>query len=379
MLTIGINGRFLVSRVTGVERYALNVYERLIPLATAKGHNFRIFAPLEYTPPADFKHERVQFVRSKIFSGAVGRHAWEQTILPALSTLEGVDVLLNMTNTAPCLFNRNIVVLHDVAWLEKPEWFSTAFNIGYNLVMPRAIKNAMKVITVSEYSASEIKRRLDVKPERLVVIPEGVGEEFRRVALDLVPSSLQQFDLSRPYFLHVGTVQPRKNLERLLEAYVKLFDQQDNVPPLFLAGGKSQHFASDALADKLACPGIKLLGYVPDDALPYLYSRALAYVSASLYEGFGLTLLEAMACGTPVIASDIGAHQEVAGDAALYFDPTDIDSMVASLKRVCDDDELLKKLSDAGSERVKRYNWNTHVVELLSTIESSCAAHAPRF
>lgn len=278
-----------------------------------------------------------------------------------------------MTNTAPCLFKSCVVVLHDVAWLERPEWFSPAFNFGYNLVMPLAMRNARKVVTVSDYSAGEIERKLSVDPRKLQVIPEGVGEEFKHVAPDMVPESLREFDLSQPYFLHVGTVQPRKNLERLLEAYVLLYSQQSNVPPLMLAGGKNQHFSTASLQDKLKCPGIRLLGYVPDEALPYLYSNALAYVSASLYEGFGLTLLEAMACGSPVVASDIGAHREVAGEAALLFDPASTDELLLVLKRLCTEADLREKLKAAGFERVKRFSWDKHVSELLQTIEH-CAA-----
>jgi glycosyltransferase involved in cell wall biosynthesis len=373
MLTIGINGRFLASRVTGVERYASNVYQRLIPLGLSKGYQFKIFAPLEYERTTEPVDARVSLVRSKIFHGAVARHAWEQTLLPALSTLEGVDILLNMTNTAPCFFRNSVVVLHDVAWLERPEWFSSAFNLGYNLVMPLAMRNARKVITVSDYSAGEIERKLSVESSKLQVIPEGVGEEFKRVAPDMVPESLRQFDLTRPYFLHVGTVQPRKNLERLLEAYVLLYSQQPDLPPLLLAGGKNQHFSTASLQDKLKCPGIRLLGYVPDATLPYLYSNALAYVTASLYEGFGLTLLEAMACGSPVIASDIGAHKEVAGGAALFFNPGSTDELLLVMKRVCAESGLREELIAEGFQRVKRYSWDKHVSELLQTIEK-CGA-----
>lgn len=373
MLTIGINGRFLAARVTGVERYASNVYQRLIPLGLAKGHSFKIFAPLEYERTVEPVDARVSLVRSKIFDGAVARHAWEQSLLPALSALEGVNVLLNMTNTAPCFFKNTVVVLHDVAWLERPEWFSRSFNFGYNLVMPRVMKNASKIVTVSDYSAGEIQRKLSVQPQKLQVIPEGVGEEFTKVAPDMVPESLREFDLSKPYFLHVGTVQPRKNLERLLDAYVSLFSQQPGLPPLLLAGGKNQHFSTPSLQETLRCPGIKLLGYVPDEALPYLYSNALAYVSASLYEGFGLTLLEAMACGCPVIASNIGAHLEVAGHAALFFDPGSTDELLLVLKRVCAEAELREKLIAGGFERVKMFSWDKHVSELLQTIEN-CGA-----
>ena len=373
-LTLGINGRFLVSRVTGVERYAQNVFKRLIPLALERGHVIKVLAPQQYIAPGELVAQKnLHFIQSPLLPGALGRHAWEQLVLPAMAVKAQVDVLVNLTNTAPVIFSRNILTLHDVSWIEHPEWFSSTFSLGYNMVVPMAARRALRVITVSSFSALAIAERLGVRTENIRVIPEGVDSEFEKISQAKTRVVLENLQIAKPFFLHVGTMQPRKNLERLVDAHLSLCKERNDAPLMVLVGGSGSHFASSSLAEKLQSRSVKVLGYVPEEHLPALYSGSLAYVSASLYEGFGLTLLEAMACGAPVLASDIAAHREVAGDDALFFDPLSEQSIRSSLERVIDNDQLRSELSEKGYLRTKQFNWDSHVDVLLQEIESCCA------
>jgi glycosyltransferase involved in cell wall biosynthesis len=247
----------------------------------------------------------------------------EQGYLPLLRAA----LIYSPANLAPLAAgHRNVVVIHDAAALRHPEWYSRGYAAWHRLVLPRIARNARLVITVSEFSRGEIEETLGVSA---TVIPNGVDERFR-------PSG-EKGD----YALVVGTRIARKNLAALETAAAAL--RERGVELVAAGSGRSYMRSEDS--------EIRALGYVPDDDLPNLYARARVLLMPSLYEGFGLPVLEAMASGTPVVAANRGALPETCGDAALVVEPEEFAE--AALEAL--DDE---KLITAGLERAALFPWD---------------------
>ena len=271
-------------------------------------------------------------------------HAWEQAVLPAGARAARARIVLSPANLAPlALGARNVVVIHDAAALRHPEWYGRAYVAWQRALLPRLARSAGRVITVSEFSKREIGAVLGADPGRVAVVPNGVDARFRPDAdADAARTAL---NLERPYVLAVGTRIARKNLAALSAAARALADRGVE---LVSAGSGRTYMRAEADAD------VRALGYVPEDHLPGLYAGASALVMPSLYEGFGLPCLEAMASGTPVVAADRAALPEVCGDAALLFDPDDADALTAALHRALD---APAELVERGRERARAYTW----------------------
>jgi glycosyltransferase involved in cell wall biosynthesis len=278
-------------------------------------------------------------------------HAWEQAVLPAKA--RKAELLLNPANLAPIAFPRNIVVIHDAAALRDPTWYSPAYAALQRRLLPLIAKRARLVITVSEFSRRELQVLLGVDAK---VVPGGVDERFRPDA-DPEPARAA-LDLRRPYVLTVASRTARKNLSSLTATARRLEAQGIE---LVAAGGGRPQFRSDD-----GPVGVRALGHVPDDHLPGLYAGAAAFVLPSLYEGFGLTCLEAMACAVPVVAARAGALPEICGDAARYADPRDEAGLADAVEAALGDDSARA----AGPARAKQFTWDRTVRELDALIRS---------
>jgi glycosyltransferase involved in cell wall biosynthesis len=267
---------------------------------------------------------------------------WEQAVLPARA--RGARALLSPANLAPlALGRRNVVVIHDAAALRHPEWYGRAYVAWQRALLPRLARSAGRVITVSEFSKGEVVEVLGAPPERVVVVPNGVGERFGPDAgADATRAAL---GLAKPYVLAVGTRIARKNLAALSTAAGALAQRGVEL----VTAGSARAYMRDE-----GDTAVRALGYVPEQHLPGLYAGASALVMPSLYEGFGLPCLEAMASGTPVVAADRAALPEVCGGAALLFDPDDPDAVTDALRRALDDPEPLVA---RGRERARGFSW----------------------
>ncbi len=255
-------------------------------------------------------------------------HAWEQVVLPASRAGRGARAILCPANLAPLAGRRNVVVVHDVAALREPSWYSSLYVRWQRIVLPRIARRAALVLTPSAFSRDEVIELLDVPADRVAVVPGGVDDRFTPAA-DAGPARAAHGLVDRPYVLTVASRTARKNLGVLDLAARRLAARGVD---LVAAGGDRPQFRSENDA-----AGVRALGHVDDALLPGLYAGAAAFVLPSLYEGFGLTALEALAAGVPTVVADRGALPELCGDAAQLVDPTDAEAVADALERALDD------------------------------------------
>jgi glycosyltransferase involved in cell wall biosynthesis len=299
----------------GVERWARETAARLPLLDPAR---YRVVRP-----PRALAHR--------------AGHAWEQGALPALALRRHASLLFNPANLAPLAFPRNVVVVHDAAALREPAWYSRLYVAWQRALLPALARRALHLVTVSQFSRGEIVGLLGADPTRITVIPGGVDERFHP---GVVPARR-----GRPYVLTVASRTARKNLAALDVTAQRLARQ--GIDLVAVGGGRPQFRAEGALE------GVVELGPVDDRELPGLYAGALAFVLPSRYEGFGLTVLEAMACGTPVVTSNVTALPELVGDAGLLADPGDRTAIADAVERAIGD----QRLREAGPRRAAGFTW----------------------
>ncbi len=278
-------------------------------------------------------------------------HLWEQAALPLAA--RGFGLLLSPANTAPLAAANNAVCVFDAAAVRHPEWYGGAYARWQAELLPRLARRARLLVTASSFGRGELVEVLGAAPEHVAVVPLGVDERFRPEA-DPAPAR-RAHGLDGPYVLAVGTRVARKNLDVLRESERRL---RALGAELVVAGsGRGYMRAEDA-------PPGRPLGYVAEEHLPGLYAGARAVVVPSLYEGFGLPCLEAMASGTPVVASSATALPETCGDAALLADPRDPRAFADALDALLENEELHAERRAAGLERAAGFSWDRTAREL---------------
>lgn len=318
----------------------------------------------------DLQRERPQFQVAHVSAGSRPlRLFWEQLLLPFQAKGRAIDVVHSPHHTAPVLTLgcRRVVTFHDLTFFILPERYPRARRLYFRSVSWTAAKVADRLICPSQVVMDDIVRLLHVSPAKVRPIAEAAAPEFRPLE---DKAALERFRLKyllpEHYILSVGSLEPGKNRTTLLKAFAKL-RRQGIEHKLVVAGQRAWKYRDDLhLVEELDLKGdVIFTGYIPEEEMPALYNAADLFVFPSLYEGFGLPVLEAMACGVPVVASNVSAIPEVAGDAALLIDPRDPDLLCDSLARVLKDDRLRATLRRRGLERAAQFSWEKAARETI--------------
>jgi glycosyltransferase involved in cell wall biosynthesis len=278
--------------------------------------------------------------------------------LPRRAVSTGAQLLHCPLGVAPVRSKLPLVVtVNDVMAVEHPEWFTRANALQQRMVLPRTLRSAARVLCPSRYTREKLVELLGLEPSRVEVTPYGVGAPFRPGPLS--DAALERLRVSPPYVLSVGTLQPRKNLGAALQAFERV--SAAGAPhALVVVGARGWHDERilERLAGSAAEDRVRLLGRVSDEELVGLYRAADCLLFPSLYEGFGFPVLEAMACGTPVLCSDRTSLPELAGDAAALVDPGDPDAIQSALTELLSSAARRRSLSAAGLARAAGLTWD---------------------
>jgi glycosyltransferase involved in cell wall biosynthesis len=292
------------------------------------------------------------------------------------------DVLLCPHYNIPLsTFPRIVVIVHDLAHLVFPQFFGgSAKRLYAHFFFRVALRNAIKIITPSEFTHSEIIKRLDIPASRIVTIPNGPGRSFAQW-VDLSPDRLKHYGIEIPYVLAVGNIKPHKNLKVLLGAFSIVKQMGDLRLKLVLCGQKFEE--QDAGApfaawpqERLKAEGVVMTGHVSDDDMPALYHNASLYVTPSLYEGFGLTPLEAIRFGTLPLVADAAALPEVVDDPDLRFDPGEPRNLADMMLSFLNNSALLNRKLSEQRDRIGRFSWDSTAEAYLQILED--AGNEPR-
>lgn len=341
--TIHINGRFLTQRVTGIQRYAREVLAALDELVLSSPPDefaLEVLAPPgTVAPPL----RAIPFRSVGPFHGNV----WEQVTLPLLA--HG-GLLFSFAATGPLATSRQVVTLHDASVYAVPSAFKRSFRLWYRALFPVLVARAPLVLTVSEFSRDEIVRYLRCDAAKIHVMPEG-WQHLQRAAADesvLARHGLRQ----KRYVLAVSSPTPNKNFKLILEAVERLARVDFDVA---IAGSLDSSVFGRGGAPR--APFMKYLGYVSDAELRALYENAGLFVYPSLYEGFGIPAVEAMASGCPVIASNSASLPEVCGEGARYVSPRDPAELARAIDELMHDETERTRLAERGRSIALRYSW----------------------
>jgi glycosyltransferase involved in cell wall biosynthesis len=355
-----------VHRRAGLGRYAESLVRALAPLCSEylalfynREHGVEPLEGLESLSSATVSLGYKPW-RMAVWLGQV-MHAPFNRYLPNAQLYHATEHLLMPLRGVP-----TVLTVHDLIFRQTPEHHKPLNRWYLNWTMPLYCRRADHIIAVSETTRHDLISAYHLPPEKISVIHEAADLRFRPQPSEIEAHVRTVYGLPEHYLLYVGTLEPRKNLERLLAAWAPLY-QAGECPPLVMVGKRgwlSEGFFA-ALEASPARKGVLLTGYVPDSDLPALYSAAMAFVWPSVYEGFGLPPLEAMACGSPVVSSRASSMPEVVGDAALLFDPQNIDALRECLRTVVRDEALRRDLSARGLVRAAAFSWQRNAQETL--------------
>ena len=367
---VGLNLIFLVPGETGgMETVARAVIPELV--AAAPSTRFTAFVNRE-AAAEDLGVERVVVpVRAR------NRVQWvrgEQVLLPALAARAGADVVHSMANTGPARgrFAR-VLTVHDLHHRVVPEAHFGIRALGLRVLVPVAVRRSHRLVAVSEHTRRDLVEHLRADPARIDVVPNGLGRPSAVATGDAVLRRRYRLPEGRPLLLSLSAKRPHKNLEGLLDALARI--PPERRPLAVLPGYTTPHeLELRTRAHRLGIgEDVRFLGWISDADTEGLLALADVFVFPSFYEGFGLPVLEAMARGVPVASSDQASLREVAGDAALLFDPADPDAIAGAIERVLGDGDLADRLRSAGRARAATFTWRRTAEGLLASYERALA------
>ncbi|AOS97771.1 D-inositol 3-phosphate glycosyltransferase [Microbulbifer aggregans] len=362
MFKIAIDARPLSSPTAGIGRYTRALVERLVH------HDYEWYL-YSHRPLVD---ESGLGSNVSIRTGSVRADSlstlFAQAVFPVWARKDGIELFWSPRHHLPLLLGgavAKVLTVHDLVWRHFPETMSRPGLLLERLLMPASIQSASSVIAVSNSTAEELR---DAYPQECHKVTTVLEAPF------LSPSQATSFG---DYFLFLGTLEPRKNLQRLLEGYARYCSRVRAPLTLKICGAKGWGLPElERLLVQLGLEKkVELLGYLSDDALPGLYAGARALLMPSLYEGFGLPIVEAMSQGTPVLASRRGAMMEVAGDGGVLVDPESCEEIASALVTLSEDMSLVETLQEKASIRAGQFSWDNAAEQTLALFESLLSEH----
>ena len=366
-MIIGIDAsRATAARRTGTEAYAYQLIRAFIPLAAERGHRLRLY--FNDPPPADL-FPAAAHVEMRVIPL---RRLWTHARLGHELRTRPPDVFFTPAHVIPIGVRvPRVATVHDLGYEHFPEahpWRQRAYLRWSTRHNARASR---RVLVDSRATGDDLTRLYGTAAARIAVVYPGADPDLRRAGDAAIAAALARHDLTPPYFLYLGTLQPRKNLVRLVEAFAA-----GGLPAqghTLVLAGRAGWLAEPLLAAVAALPAdvrarVVLPGYIDETEKAALLSAATALAFPSLYEGFGFPVLEAQACGTPVVCSDTSSLPEVAGEGALLVDPLDTAALAAALRRVAGDEDLRRRLIRAGGDNCARFTWTRAAEQTLDIL-----------
>lgn len=363
-MKIGIAARGLDKQSGGVKQYIESITSALLKID--KVNEYYIFHNT---------HDHVnKFPSAKnIVLESSNKMIWDYFLLPKELGKHKLDVIIFPKNVVPFFVNtKSIIVIHDLAYF-MPEL--NAYSLIDTIYMKNMIRSSLKradgVISISQNTKSDIIKLIGTDENKLTVVSEAADSKYRNIFDTIKLKEIKaKYKLCDKFIFYSGSLSPRKNMVRFLLAYDKI---KAEIPyNLVLTGGRSWNDGNvREIIDKMGNSVLEL-GYVNDEDMPFIYNLADLFVYPSLYEGFGLPPLEAMACGCPVIASNSSSIPEVVGDAAILIDPYDIDDLAKRMYEVLTNDELREGMVSKGLDRAKQFSWEKSARETLNVCEEIC-------
>ena len=358
-MKIGVDARLLSAPLMGIGRYTAEMVRAL------KRQQAELCLYTVGKPTESGWQDRRTSLRITAWRHRMLRMLWSQSVLPYWASLDAVDVFWGTAHRIPRLLPARVarvVTIHDLVWRHASETMRPMSRMMDQWLLPQAVRMADRVIAVSASTKADLESEFPQVRGRVRVVhlgpttmPQPQGRE-----------SLQALGINRPYILFVGTLEPRKNLERLLKAFASIPESLKDRYQLVIAGGKGwgkldlPSLVRSLGLDRAVC----MTGFVTDKQLTTLYAHAYVLAMPSLYEGFGLPILEAMSFGVPVLTSNVSSLPEVAGDAAILVDPLNTSSIAAGLTQALTNHPLHATLSAHAKERAKIFSWDKAATEV---------------
>jgi glycosyltransferase involved in cell wall biosynthesis len=352
-----INGRFLSQSLSGVQRHALEITRAL----AARDYDILVAAPRDARIP----DELAPFTRR---IGGMRGHTWEQRELASFAGLHPAP-LWSPGNTGPIRVARQLVTLHDMFPSRFPEYHSHAFRAWYRVLHRALAHRGVHFAAVSQYTRDEVIRVLGVAPERVAIVPGGVGAQFRPIERAIADRTVQRLGLPHRYVIALAVASRRKNLARLVDAWHAVRAGDDGIELVLAGGTVDQRLGSYALPDRasLERQGVRVVDHIAEADLPAVYSAATALVMPSLAEGFGLPPLEALCCGTPIVVSANSALIETFGQlGASLIDPYNIQSIAEGIMRVLASPAAYRPADPAAIRN--QHSWSKSAGRLIAAL-----------
>lgn len=367
-MKIGVDARLLSRNITGIGRYTIEMCRALSKIDDV---SLYLYSPSEI-PNDIMKILPTGIFRIKKYKGAIWRQFWSETYLPYWAKKDRIDIFWGPSHRLPYFLPSTIpqaVTIHDLVWKYHSKTMAFTTLLLDRLQMPLALKQADHIIAASHSTAQDILKEFNVDKNRLSVVTLGSNH------LQKAPESnqLQSIGISSPYCLFVGTMEPRKNLKNLLKAYSLLPDDVKNNHCLIIVGGKGWGGIDvhETINNLKLSSCVKVLGYVNETILTQLYKYAQFLAFPSLYEGFGLPIVEAMSYGIPILTSNNSSMKEIAETIGVLVEPLDVNSIKSALLTLILNKDLRNELSRKTKQERGKYNWDIAGQKLFNIFEQT--------